>query len=136
MKEILLDTHVIIWALTDDRRLTASIREIISDPENMIYYSTASLWEIAVKNYKAPEKCPYNEKDIDDLCQKSGYHCLNILANHIKNLRHLKVKSGNVLANYDPFDRMLIAQAKSQEFYILSHDSNFENYDEPCIITF
>ena len=54
--EILLDTHVIIWVLTDDRRLTSKAREMILAPDNMIYFSTASLWEIAVKNQEAPDR--------------------------------------------------------------------------------
>ena len=132
--ELLLDTHIIIWALTDDEHLSQKEKNMISDQDNIIYFSTVSLWEIAVKNYKAPEKCPYNESVIEQLCRTSGYHCIDIKTTHIKALRGLRIKEGRTLSNQDPFDRMLIAQAKTQGIYILSHDSNFQNYDEPCII--
>ena len=56
--KLLLDTHIMIWALTDDPRLSQSARNLLSSPENIILFSMASLWEIAIKNQKAPEKCP------------------------------------------------------------------------------
>ena len=48
--KILLDTHIIIWALTDDPRLSMKAREMISSSDNLIFFSAASLWEIAIKN--------------------------------------------------------------------------------------
>ncbi|MDO4961810.1 MAG: type II toxin-antitoxin system VapC family toxin [Eubacteriales bacterium] len=131
--EVLLDTHVIIWSLTDDERLSKKARELITGDDNIVYYSTASLWELAVKNFKDPVKCPYNEAVIEDLCEKSGFRRLDISSDHIKLLRGLKVKKDRYLGNQDPFDRMLIAQAKACGARLISHDSNFENYDEDCI---
>ena len=52
---ILLDTHVIIWALTEDPRLSGAARDLIASPDNIILFSVASLWEIAIKNQKNPE---------------------------------------------------------------------------------
>ena len=129
--KILLDTHVIIWALTDDPRLSKAARIAITDPANTIYYSLASIWEIAIKNAKTPERCPYNEKEIADLCDKSGFLSLGITLDHICGLRELKAK--NELSNHDPFDRLLISQAKSDNMKLFSHDTNFDNYDEKCI---
>ena len=131
--KILLDTHAIIWALTDDPMLSEKARRIISEDDNTVYYSLASLWEIAIKNYKYPEKCPYNEKVIADLCDRSGFFLLDISSTHIQGLRNLKVKSGKELSNYDPFDRLLLSQAKTENMKLVSHDSNFENYEESCI---
>ena len=130
---ILLDTHVIIWALTNDPRLTDEAKALIMDPENMVAVSTVSLWEIAVKNQKAPRLCPYHEKEIHDYCVKAGYPVLDIKAKHVSEIRGLRTKPGVVLTNHDPFDRMLIAQAKSEKFILLSHDRNFEYYGEDCI---
>ena len=79
-------------------------------------------------------ECPYNETEIEDLCLRSGFHCLDIRVVHIHDMRNLRIKSGRVPTNYDPFDRMLISQAKTQGFCFISHDLNFENYDEPCIL--
>ena len=131
--KILLDTHVIIWMLTDDPRLSKSARVMIENPDNIIYYSTASIWEIAIKNFKSPEKCPYNEEQIADLCVRSGYEPLDIKAEHISYIRTLKINKEKELKNYDPFDRMLIAQAKAEGMILISHDFNFCNYSEKCI---
>ena len=132
--KILLDTHAIIWVLTDDRNLSKKAREAIANPANVIYYSLASIWEIAIKNAKSPDKCPYNEKEIVDLCDKSGFLSLDITLNHIQGLRDLRVKSGKELSNHDPFDRILLSQAKSENMKFFSHDSNFDNYDEKCAV--
>lgn len=131
---LLLDTHIIIWALTDDNRLTERDRNLILNPQNTIYYSIASLWEIAIKNYKYPDRCPYNEADISAHCKASGFLCLNITEKQIEAIRTLKVKEGANLLNLDPFDRMLLAQAKQEDLYLLSHDGNFSNYDEKCFV--
>ena len=131
--KILLDTHVIIWVLTDDSALSAKAREAISDTKNTIYYSLASIWEIAIKNARNPSACPYNEKEIADYCGKSGFLSLDISLKHITELRNLKIKPGRESSNSDPFDRILIAQAKAENMKLFSHDTNFANYDEKCI---
>ena len=131
--KILLDTHVIIWALTNDPQLSPQAREIITDPENIILISTVSLWEIAMKNQKAPHLCPYHETEILGFCRKAGYLIMDITAPHVLMLRSLKTKTDRVIANHDPFDRLLIAQAKSEGCKLLSHDRIFENYEEDCI---
>lgn len=132
--KILLDTHMIIWSLTNDPQLPYTARSLISDPENMMIISTVSLWEIAIKNQKNPAKCPYHEDRILEYCAAAGYEILNILPAHILTIRNLKIQAGRELSNLDPFDRLLIAQAKTENCVILSHDSNFENYDENCIM--
>ena len=132
--KILLDTHVVIWSLTDDPRLSQKAREMICSPDNMIFYSVASLWEIAIKNQKAPERCPYHESDVKQYCEQAGYLPLPIQAQHVQAIRTLKIKEDRFLSNADPFDRMIIAQAKAEECLVLSHDRNFENYDEKCIV--
>ena len=132
--KILLDTHVIIWVLTDDPRLSDKARELVCSPENILYYSVASLWEIAVKNLKSPQKCPYHETDVMEYCREAGYLSLDIQAHHIQGVRTLKLREGRYLANMDPFDRLLISQAKTEGCLILSHDTCFDNYDEKCIL--
>ena len=131
--KILLDTHVIIWALTNDPRLSGKARELISSPDSMILYSAASLWEIALKNQKAPDKCPYHEKEIDDYCRRSGYEPLGILPGHVFAVRDLTVRGDRYLGNHDPFDRILIAQAKTEGCLLLTHDTMMECYNERCI---
>ena len=130
---ILLDTHVLIWALTESPRLSKQETEMILSPENHVCYSAVSLWEIELKNQKSPEKCPYHEAQVQAFCELAGYSCLNILPSHILSVRHLRIRDGHTLSNPDPFDRMLIAQAKTEGLLLLSHDGNFEHYEEDCI---
>lgn len=133
--KILLDTHVIIWAVTDDPRLSEKARGLISAPENIILFSTASLWEISIKNQKAPEKCPYHEKEIMHFCREAGYAPLDITPGHVFGIRDLQIRAGRYVANHDPFDRILISQAKAEGCVILSHDAAFQNYEEACILS-
>lgn len=134
--KLLLDTHMIIWALTNDSRLPYAAREMIGSPDNIVFFSTASLWEIAVKNQKNPEKCPYNEKEIMQYCLESGFEPMTILPSHILAIRGLKVRPGRQLSNPDPFDRLLAAQAKAEGCRFITHDKSLENYDEKCISLF
>ena len=133
---VLLDTHVIIWALTNDPQLTDKAKALIIDPDNTVVISTVSLWEIAVKNQKAPHLCPYHEKEILDYCKKAGYLVMDIKAKHVMEIRGLRIRPGAVLTNHDLFDRMLIAQAKTEGYRLLTHDRNFEYYSEDCIQAF
>lgn len=132
--KLLLDTHIIIWTLLDSPQLSSGARGLILDPANTVFYSIASMWELAVKNFKSPEKCPYDEKTVSQLCDRSGFHSIDIRMPHIIGIRDLCVHSGLQPSNFDPFDRLLISQAKSENMLLLSHDTNFSNYDEPCII--
>lgn len=132
--KVLLDTHIILWAITEDERLGKAARELITAPENLIFYSVASLWEIAIKNQKAPEKCPYQEEEILKYCEQAGYLPMDIRAPHVFGVRSLHIREGRYLSNYDPFDRILLAQAKMDDCMFITHDTAFENYDEKCIV--
>ena len=132
--KILLDTHMVIWALTNDPQLPYAAREMINSPENIVFFSAVSLWEIAIKNQKNPEKCPYHEKMILEYCMAAGYELIHIVPSHILAVRNLRIREGRTLSNLDPFDRLLIAQAKAEECVLLSHDRNFENYLEKCVL--
>ena len=137
---ILLDTHVIIWALTNDPQLTDAAKALILDPENTVAISNVSLWEIAMKNQKAPHLCPYHEKEILDYCIKAGYLVIDIKAKHVLELRGLRIKPGAVLTNHDPFDRMLIAQAKSEkhihQIHLLMHSIFIQDIVSMIIVIF
>ena len=132
--KILLDTHVIIWSLTDDPRLTEEARLIISNKNNIVCYSLVSMWEIAIKNHKSPDRCPYNEIEVAGYCANAGYEPITLRLEHIGGLRNLVADAETQIVNNDPFDRLLIAQAKTEGAYIMSHDTRFSAYNEPCIM--
>lgn len=131
--KILLDTHAVIWSLTDDPHLSPEARALILGGENLVIVSAASLWEIAIKSQKVPSLCPYHEKDVLNYCRLSGYELLPVRPEHVLQVRSLRVKAGHVLSNQDPFDRILLAQAKEEHAILLTHDRIFAHYDESCI---
>ena len=131
--KILLDTHAVIWSLTNDPQLSTEAKEMILKPENLIIVSAASLWEIAIKSQKSHALCPYHEKDIKQFCELSGYELLPVRPSHILQLRSLRIKPGCTLSNMDPFDRILLSQAKEEGALFLTHDRAFSFYDESVI---
>lgn len=83
--KLLLDTHILLWMLTDNEKLPQKARSVLSSMDNDLYYSTASIWEIAIKHA-------------------------------------------------DPFDRIMVAQAKSENMMFVTHDSLIPYYMETCIM--
>lgn len=126
--EILLDTHYLIWYLTDDSRITEEVKELISNPENNIYYSTVSLWEIEIKHKKHPDIVPFTSKIIADACLDCDIENLPIFNKHVYQLNKIK-KKDNTPPHNDPFDLMLLAQSKRAGFVFLTHDHLLANYD-------
>ncbi len=129
----LLDTHIILWAITDDARLPEIARNIIEDQNNDIYYSAASIWEITIKHNLHPEKMPISGKELSAYCSKSGYQVLSIREDHVFELEHLHYPE-TAPKHKDPFDKILICQAKADDMIFLTHDSLIANYEEKCIL--
>lgn len=131
--KILLDTHMLLWALVDDPRLDKKSRMLIENMDNSVYYSAASIWEIAIKHRKNPELIPFVPEDIIRYCDDAGFISLPINLWHaIETINLNVVKDGNV--GNDPFDRMLVAQAKTEGMPFLTHDTKMKYCDEPCIM--
>ena len=117
---LLLDTHVLLWWLADDRKLSKNARAIIANPDNDVLVSSASLWEIAIK-----ERLGRLDVELDDLepaIARNGFRPLHISFNHALTSGHLPA------VHRDPFDRMLIAQASVEELRLMSHDRVFLRY--------
>ncbi len=129
--EILLDTHMILWAMLEDSRLNNKMRDIIMNPENTIYYSIASMWEVQIKY--ARKKMPISGIEFMHYCEQSGYHKLPIDDLHVVELAGLERDESAPFHN-DPFDRIMLSQAKAEGFSFLTHDSLFRGYNEPCLI--
>ena len=130
--QILLDTHYLIWYLLNDARITDEIDEIISNPDNSIYYSTASLWEIDIKHKKHPDLVPYTSKEIADSCLEADIENLPIFNKHIYQLNDLKMHNKSYKHN-DPFDLLLLAQAKRSGLNLITSDISFKYYNEKCL---
>lgn len=130
---ILLDTHIAIWALNDDPLLPAKARELIADPDNTIYISAVSVWEIHLKHNRRPENIPFNESLFSEACNKAGYIQLPLYGSHVLALKTINRPESSPAHN-DPFDRLLIAQAKAEKMSFLTHDELIKQYDEKTII--
>ena len=124
---ILLDTHVILWALTDHPRLSDEARSLIIDPANEIYFSSASIWEIAIKHRLARKDMPVSSVEAARLCRLAGYQELTITSVHATATESLPDHHA------DPFDRILVAQAKSEPMQLLTHDVTLPKYGDNII---
>jgi PIN domain nuclease of toxin-antitoxin system len=118
---LLLDTHALIWSLNDDRALGPKARALITDPSNDVLVSTASLWEIVVKIRVG--KLVADIEEIDTAIDAQGFDRLDIALPHLVELAALP------LHHRDPFDHLLIAQARAEQLTLVSQDSNFPAYD-------
>ena len=130
--KLLLDTHILIWALADDPKLPKKARELILDTDNTIYVSVVSLWEVVVKHSIHPTEIPYSGKDFYDACRCAGFELLETKPEHILAVEDLRRGEG-VPPHKDPFDRLLIAQAKVEEMQFVTHDALLSGYGEACV---
>lgn len=129
--KILVDTHVLLWWLFDDPRLCNISRDIITNPDNEIFVSSASAWEIATKFRIG--KIPEAEElilNFHSILAKEQFKELSISIQH-------SLKSGTLkMAHRDPFDRMLIAQSILEELPLITYDSIFKMMDDLQVIPF
>ena len=129
--EILLDTHIILWAILRDSRLTDKINGYLLNPNNEIYYSIASMWEVQIKYDR--KKLPLSGIEFMHYCEQSGYHKLPVDDLHVKELADLK-RDESAPPHNDPFDRIMLSQAKAEGFTFLTHDPFFRGYNESCVV--
>ena len=129
--ELLLDTHIILWAILRDPRLTDKIKGYLLNPNNEIYYSIASMWEVQIKYDR--KKLPISGIEFMHYCEQSGYHKLPVDDLHVKELAGLE-RDESAPPHNDPFDRIMLSQAKAEGFTFLTHDPFFRGYNEPCVV--
>jgi PIN domain nuclease of toxin-antitoxin system len=121
---ILLDTHIVLWALSDDLKLSAFARDLILDDNNRIFTSVASMWEVAIKKALRTERIPVSGIEFLHFCEQAGYEMLPIRERHIIALESLPP------VHADPFDRILISQARAEALLLLTHDAKLAAYGD------
>lgn len=119
MKRILLDSHVLLWWLSDDPRLGKKSRKLMADPANSIYVSAVSPWEIAIKQGLGKVTAP---DDLDGIIESEGFEKLPITLYHGQQTSRLP------LLHRDPFDRMLVTQAQAEGLILLTADEKLAAY--------
>jgi PIN domain nuclease of toxin-antitoxin system len=116
---LLLDTHVFLWWLADDGRLKKAEREAIREPENDIYLSAASVWEIVIKQGLGRLRIP---ESASVAARRLGLQPLPITFEHAEATSSLPPLHG------DPFDRILVAQARAETLTLVSYDEAIRAY--------
>lgn len=130
---ILADTHIVLWSLSDDPKLPRKAREVLCDADNELYCSVASIWETTIKHMIKPDKVMMSGSELAEKAMLAGFKILRIESSHVASLETI-FRPKNVPPHNDPFDRMLIAQAKSEGMVFVTHDSLIPQYDEQCIM--
>lgn len=131
---ILLDTHIALWAIVKPEKLSEKALELLCDNSNDFYVSIVSVWEVAVKHIKHPDKIPMSEFEYVNFCGMSGFNIFPLKVKHVLTLRTLRNPENVSKEHKDPFDRIMIAQAKSEGFSLLTDDEKVSAYNEDCII--
>jgi len=124
----LLDTHALLWWLSDNTALTKTARKTIADTKNALIVSAASAWEIAIKVRlgRLPTAADL-VADFKGYIQREGFELLSISAEH-------GIRAGLLPGPHkDPFDRMLIAQAQAENLPIITNEAVFESYRIRCV---
>lgn len=123
--KLLLDTHLLLWAAGEPDRLSADARSLIDAPENELFFSAASLWEIAIKHGLGRDDFKVDVRLLRRGLLDNGYSELPIGSVHAVTIDSLPP------IHKDPFDRMLVAQAMVEGITLLTADSTVAQYPGP-----
>jgi PIN domain nuclease of toxin-antitoxin system len=121
--KLLVDTHVVIWWLADDPTLDEGIKEQL-DHEPDVYLSAVTIWEVAIKQALGKLTEP---ADLPERIRDCGFRELPITAHHALTAGRLPV------IHRDPFDRMLVAQARCEDLTLVTRDPHILKYDVPLL---
>jgi PIN domain nuclease of toxin-antitoxin system len=118
---LLLDSHALVWSLTDPARLSSRGRSALEDPDNLAFASAISAYELELKRDRDPElaRMPTN---LEDAARQQGFEWLSVSVSHASSAARLPRHHG------DPFDRILIAQAFAEGAALVSLDRWFPTY--------
>ena len=125
---LLLDTHLLLWALGDPAQLPATARQGILDPANEVLFSAASIWEIAIKTELGRADFAVKPEDIARAAVESGFDELPVSAQHAALTARLPRH------HRDPFDRLLVAQAMTEPARLLTVDAALRRYSELVVV--
>jgi len=126
--QLLLDSHTFLWWVKDDRALRRRARAAIADVDNECFLSHASVWEMAIKASLGKLKLPSTvERFVVEHCEANSFHLLPITLAHVASVEGLPFH------HRDPFDRLLVAQARHGAMALVSRDASLKAYGVPVI---
>ena len=124
---LLLDTHLLIWAVSDPKRLSTTALALFNDETNQLFFSAASIWEIAIKaSHKRPDFL-VNVPELHAELLRNGYCELAVTSEHTFGVAHM------VHLHKDPFDRLLLAQAIREDLTLMTSDEILASYPGPVL---
>lgn len=123
--KLLLDTHLLLWAAGEPRRLSRQARGLIANPGNELFFSPASLWEVVIKRGLRRPDFEVDARVLRRGLLDNGYGELPILSDHVVAIDSLPP------IHKDPFDRVLVAQATAEGITLLTTDSLLSQYPGP-----
>jgi PIN domain nuclease of toxin-antitoxin system len=121
---LLLDTHVLLWAASEPQRLSAKARTLLLDPVNQLVFSAASLWEISIKSSLDRTGFKVDARRLWRMLLVNGYRELPVTSEHSVAVNELPA------LHKDPFDRILVAQARVEGLLLLTSDKIVAKYGE------
>lgn len=121
---LLLDTHLLLWAASEPERLSARARTLLLDPANHLVFSSASLWEISIKNGLDRADFNVDPRRLWRMLLVSGYRELPVTSEHAVAVNELPS------LHKDPFDRILVAQARVEGLTLLTVDKAVAKYGD------
>jgi PIN domain nuclease of toxin-antitoxin system len=120
----LLDTHYMIWAITDTKKLSKKLKDILTNPDHQIIVSVISFWEVSLKNSLGKLDIKgFSPEDLPSFCMEMGFDIEPLSAENSSTYHQLKSTY-----HKDPFDRMLIWQAISNDYTFISVDTHVKKY--------
>jgi PIN domain nuclease of toxin-antitoxin system len=128
---LLLDTHIALWAIAYDPRLPPAARRLIADAQNSVTVSVVSIWEIAIKYPLARighGEMPISGKEALGYFRDAGYTLLSVSPEHVVLVENLP------LLHADPFDRLLVAQALGEPLRLITHDPRLAAYSDTVMV--
>jgi PIN domain nuclease of toxin-antitoxin system len=121
--KILLDAHALLWFISADDRLSIVAKDAVEAERNSIFVSLATIWEIAIKVGLGKLKLRLKlETELEQFLVENGFTLLSIEYAHVARVARLPRRHG------DPFDRLLVSQALSENMPLVSQDSAFDDY--------
>ena len=125
--KLLLDTRIVLWAAGQPEKLSESARTLLTTSENVLFFSAASIWEIVIKRGLGREDFKVDPRRLRNMLIMHGYTELSVTAEHALTVETLP------LLHKDPFDRLLLAQARTEGMQLLTVDASVIQYEESVL---
>ena len=121
---LLIDTHILLWAIAEPRRIRKPVRTRLESPRNEVLFSAASIWEVTIKQQVGRMSLSVTTEDLVTAALEMGFVELPVTAAHAARVARLP------LHHRDPFDRLLVSQAVAEPARLLTVDSVLGQYSE------